>query len=63
MDRDRKTTLTDHDLELMTQARALPNADWMEIEELIHQADTPQGKRELECILVSKYHRDEYWQG
>lgn len=55
--------MTDHDKELIDEARYYPPSYWGDIDELIEQADTEEAKEKLRRIQISLYHADEYRSG
>lgn len=52
--------MTDIDKELIDQANGISYIDWFCIESLIEKAESKEAKDRLNCLMVLKYHQEEY---
>lgn len=55
--------MSENDIRLIEEARALPYMLWFHIDALIERAESPEAREKLRGIQIWKYHEEEYYVG
>ena len=53
--------MSSHDKELIAKAEKIHSTQWMDIEDLMQQAQSAEAMERLRVIKTMKYHREEYY--